>query len=109
MRRAGSCKGQRHAGRPGENGDCTLDGPTPLGPSGGFVPCSTRLPRASSARLCMGVMSRRLLLITFSGRKSGKQYTTPIRYVQRGNIVLLGEGRRWWKNLCGDVPVQVRL
>ena len=56
-----------------------------------------------------GGMSRRLLLITFPGRKSGKQYTTPISYVQHGDTLLLGVGGRWWKNLRGGVPVQVRL
>lgn len=56
-----------------------------------------------------GVMSRRLLLITFSGRKSGKVYTTPISYVQQDRTLLLGVGGPWWKNLRGGVPVQVRL
>lgn len=56
-----------------------------------------------------GEMSRRLLLITFSGRKSGKQYTTPISYVQHGDTLLLGVGGPWWKNLRGGVPVWVRL
>lgn len=55
------------------------------------------------------VMSRRLMLITFTGRKSGKRYTTPISYVQQGQTLLLGVGGMWWKNLRGDVPVQVRL
>jgi deazaflavin-dependent oxidoreductase (nitroreductase family) len=56
-----------------------------------------------------GGMSRRLLLITFPGRKSGKRYTTPISYVQHGDTLLLGVGGRWWKNLRGGVPVQVLL
>jgi F420H(2)-dependent quinone reductase len=56
-----------------------------------------------------GIMSRRLMLITFTGRRSGKQYTTPISYVQQGNTLLLGVGGPWWKNLRGGVPVQVRL
>lgn len=56
-----------------------------------------------------GGMSRRLLLITFTGRKSGKPYTTPISYVQHGGTLLLGVGGRWWKNLRGGVPVQVLL
>jgi deazaflavin-dependent oxidoreductase (nitroreductase family) len=55
------------------------------------------------------VMSRRLLLITFPGRRSGKHYTTPISYVQQGHTLLLGVGGPWWKNLRGGVPVQVRL
>jgi F420H(2)-dependent quinone reductase len=56
-----------------------------------------------------GVMSRRLMLITFAGRRSGKHYTTPISYVQEGHTLLLGVGGPWWKNLRGGVLVQVRL
>ncbi len=56
-----------------------------------------------------GVMSHRLLLNTFSGRTSGKVYTTPISYIQQGRTLLLGVGGPWWKNLRGGVPVQVRL
>jgi F420H(2)-dependent quinone reductase len=56
-----------------------------------------------------GIMSRRLLLITFSGRTSGKVYTTPISYIQQDRTLLLSVGGPWWKNLRGGVPVQVRL
>src|SRR5450755_2404646 len=31
-----------------------------------------------------GLRSHRLLLLTFTGRKSGKEFTTPMRYVQEG-------------------------
>ena len=56
-----------------------------------------------------GIMSRRLLLITFAGRKSGKPHTTHISYVQQGNTLLLGVGGPWWKNLRGGVAGQVRV
>jgi F420H(2)-dependent quinone reductase len=56
-----------------------------------------------------GVMSHSLMLITFTGRRSGKHYTTPISYAQQGQTLLLGVGGPWWKNLRGGAPVQVRL
>jgi hypothetical protein len=56
-----------------------------------------------------GVTSRRLLLLTFPGRKRGKQYTTPISSVRQGDTLLLGVDGRWRKNLRGGVPVQVHL
>lgn len=56
-----------------------------------------------------GGMSRRLLLITFPGRKRGKLYTTSLSSVQHGATLLLGVGGQWWNNLRGGVPVQVRL
>jgi deazaflavin-dependent oxidoreductase (nitroreductase family) len=56
-----------------------------------------------------GVMSSKLLLITFTGRKSGKEFTTPISYVQQGDTLLLAVGGSWWKNLRGGATVWVRL
>ncbi len=52
---------------------------------------------------------RRLLLITFTGRNSGKRFTTPISYVQHGTTLLLGVGGPWWKNLRGGAEVKLRL
>lgn len=56
-----------------------------------------------------GIMSGRLMLITFTGRKSGKQFTTPITYVQQGDTLLLGVGGPWWKNLRTGPIVGVQL
>ena len=36
-----------------------------------------------------GMRSNRLLLLTFTGRKSGKEFTTPIRYEQDGETLLV--------------------
>jgi deazaflavin-dependent oxidoreductase (nitroreductase family) len=55
------------------------------------------------------VMSHSLMLITFTGRRSGKSYTTPISYAQQGQTLLLGVGGLWWKNLRGGASVRVRL
>lgn len=57
------------------------------------------------------VLGRRLLLITFTGRRSGRSYTTPTRYIRDGaDIVVFSErSRRWWRNLEGGAPVQVRV
>ncbi len=56
-----------------------------------------------------GLVSKRLLLLTFTGRKSGKRYTIPVGYGQADNTLLLGTQSRWKHNLCGGVPVKVRL
>lgn len=55
------------------------------------------------------LMSKNVLLLTFTGRKSGKRYTLPLSYVQSGDQLLLGTETPWWKNLRGDVPVTIRL
>jgi deazaflavin-dependent oxidoreductase (nitroreductase family) len=58
-----------------------------------------------------GLISRRILLITFTGHKSGRVYTTPTEYVQQGDTVTLftQKSRIWWKNLRGGAPVTLRL
>lgn len=57
------------------------------------------------------LMSRKLVLITYTGRKSGKEYTLPVEYTQheRTLTILTWKERTWWKNLEGGTPVTVRL
>ncbi|HET8911751.1 MAG TPA: nitroreductase/quinone reductase family protein [Ktedonobacteraceae bacterium] len=57
------------------------------------------------------LMSQRLLLITFTGRNSGKKFTTPIRYKQEGEtlqIKIVAE-YSWWKNLIPEQTVHILL
>jgi deazaflavin-dependent oxidoreductase (nitroreductase family) len=54
-----------------------------------------------------GLMSKQILLLTYTGRKSGKRYTVPITYAEVGDTLLLSTDRPWWKNLRGGTPVQV--
>jgi len=52
-----------------------------------------------------------LLLITFTGRKSGREYTTPVGYEQLDGTlyVTTQTDRVWWRNLRGGAEVSVRL
>ena len=56
-----------------------------------------------------GMVSKTVLLITFTGRKSGKTYTTPVDYSQDGEQVTLFTHADWWKNLRGGAPVTLRV
>ncbi len=56
-----------------------------------------------------GLLSGRLMLLTFTGRKSGKRYTIPVGYGQVDNTLLLGTEARWKHNLRGGAPIGVRL
>jgi deazaflavin-dependent oxidoreductase (nitroreductase family) len=58
-----------------------------------------------------GLASRNTMLITFTGRKSGKMYSTPVNYVRDGDVLLVTSLRErvWWKNLRSGAPVGVRL
>ncbi len=57
--------------------------------------------------------SNNILLITVTGRKTGKQYTTPVNYIEdedEGILTILTHSHRtWWRNLRGNAPVTVRL
>ena len=60
------------------------------------------------------VMSRSLMLLTFRGRRTGKEYTIPVGYARYGPdelVVVAGrpEGKTWWTNMRGPLPVRVRL
>ncbi|MBL8131719.1 MAG: nitroreductase family deazaflavin-dependent oxidoreductase [Anaerolineae bacterium] len=56
-------------------------------------------------------VSRMYLLITFTGRKSGRVYTTPVQYAQEQSslYVVTSAGYTWWKNLRGGAEVTVLL
>jgi deazaflavin-dependent oxidoreductase (nitroreductase family) len=56
-----------------------------------------------------GAVSKSVLLITFTGRKSGKTYTTPVSYSQHDGQVYVFTHAAWWKNLRGGAPVTVRI
>ena len=56
-----------------------------------------------------GVVSKTVLLISFTGRKSGKTYTTPVSYSQNDGQVTIFSHAGWWKNLRNGAPVTLRL
>jgi len=51
------------------------------------------------------------MLITFSGRNSGRQFTTPVRYFRDGETVrcFTSAENQWWRNLRGGVDVVLRI
>ena len=54
-------------------------------------------------------ISRRLMLVHHTGRKTGKHYRQPVSYVADGDTLLTPGGGHWTWNLCDGQPVQVRL
>ncbi|WP_327144088.1 nitroreductase/quinone reductase family protein [Nocardia sp. NBC_01327] len=53
------------------------------------------------------VMSRNTMLLYFTGRKTGKQYTAVVRYVREGDLVSCYTDSKWWINLRGGAPVEL--
>jgi hypothetical protein len=58
-----------------------------------------------------GLFSGSLMLITFTGRKSQRLFTTPVRYVCVGDTVrcFTSPETLWWRNLQGGADVVLRL
>jgi deazaflavin-dependent oxidoreductase (nitroreductase family) len=56
-----------------------------------------------------GIVDKTILLITFTGRKSGKTYTTPVSYSQSADQVVIFTHADWWKNLRNDAPVTLHI
>jgi len=54
-------------------------------------------------------LSGRLMLLSYTGRKSGKTYRQPVSYVQQGNTLLTPGGGNWKWNLRDGQPVRIRL
>ena len=58
-----------------------------------------------------GLLSANLMLIGFTGRKSGRRYVTPVRYVRAGEMIrcFTTKETKWWRNLQGGAEVTLRL
>src|SRR6266542_373350 len=54
-------------------------------------------------------LSGRLMLVSFTGRKTGKAYLQPVSYVQQGDTLLTPGGGKWKWNLQNGQPVRIRL
>ncbi len=58
-----------------------------------------------------GFVSNNMMLITYTGRKSGKEYTIPINYLRNDSVFITTSFRKriWWRNLRGGAPVTLRV
>ncbi len=57
------------------------------------------------------LFSGNMMLITVTGRKSGRAITTPVNYYSDGDAlwVISDRNRTWWRNVCGGAEVTLRL
>jgi hypothetical protein len=65
-------------------------------------------------RLLLGLpfptpLSSRLMLVSFTGRKTGKAYRQPMSYVPQRDTLLTPGGGKWKWNLQDGQPVRIRL
>src|SRR5258708_6460808 len=55
------------------------------------------------------LLSGNVMLLTFTGRVSGRVYTVPVVYSREGEAFLVTTDSRWWKNLRDDARIRVRV
>jgi deazaflavin-dependent oxidoreductase (nitroreductase family) len=57
------------------------------------------------------MVSNNMMLMTYTGRKSGKSYTIPMSYLENGDTLytISSRDRVWWRNLRGGEDVTLTL
>ena len=59
------------------------------------------------------LLSVGLMLITVTGRRTGRSYTIPVGYQREGDLltILVSEApkKQWWRNFNAPAPVEVRV
>jgi deazaflavin-dependent oxidoreductase (nitroreductase family) len=58
-----------------------------------------------------GMLSNGMMLITVTGRKTGKTYTTPVGFYEDDGYlwILTSRDRTWWRNVQGGADVKLLL
>lgn len=54
-----------------------------------------------------GMVSKKMLIVTVRGRKTGKVYSNPVGYVESDGFLLIGTAAGWRRNLRSGEPVSI--
>src|SRR5260370_24427075 len=54
-----------------------------------------------------GAISRRFLLFSYVGRKTGLAHEFPVAYVRRDRDLIMTTDDPWWHNFEGGAPVRI--
>lgn len=68
-----------------------------------------RVPTAILRTPAHRLMSASTLLLQFTGRKTGRSYTTPVVYYRDGDRLLITTDSGWWRNFIDGADVTVLL
>jgi hypothetical protein len=60
------------------------------------------------------MVSKRLTVVTYTGRRSGRTFSTPVGYRRDSDVVKIGvqmpEAKKWWRNFLDEGgPISVHL
>jgi hypothetical protein len=84
--------------------------PHPRGRRQARIMSAVNVPMRAVLRLPFRTpLSANLMLVSYTGRKSGKAYLQPVSYAPDGDTLLTPGGGRWTLNLGGGRPVRLRL
>jgi hypothetical protein len=53
------------------------------------------------------MLSNRIMVISFTGRKTGRTFTIPVSYCREDGTVICFTHAQWWRNLAGGRKVQL--
>ncbi|MDT5250856.1 MAG: hypothetical protein QOJ28_3490 [Mycobacterium sp.] len=67
-----------------------------------------------SSPLLGGMLRRNIALITYTGRRSGREFTMPVAYRHRGDAIEIAanlpDAKTWWRNFLGEgAPMTLRI
>lgn len=52
------------------------------------------------------LVSKYLTIVTYTGRRSGRTFSTPVAYRRKGDVVTIGvrlpDAKNWWRNFTGE-------
>ena len=54
-------------------------------------------------------LSRWFAILAWTGRRSGRRYSTPVSFLREGSTAWITTGDAWWHNLEGGAPVDMRV
>jgi deazaflavin-dependent oxidoreductase (nitroreductase family) len=59
------------------------------------------------------LVDRGIVLLTVTGRRTGRRFSFPVQYVEVGDTLWIMSGagpeKTWWRNLVGGAPIRVLL
>ena len=76
-----------------------------------LFPIINRVMKLLLASPAHGLFSGSVMTIYFTGRKTGRARSTPVRYMRKDRTVtcLTGRQTRWWQNFLSPAEVQLQI
>ena len=66
-----------------------------------------------SSRRWGRLVRRHMTVITYTGRRSGRTFSTPVAYKRSGDQVIIGvqmpDAKNWWRNFLDGGPISLTL